>query len=91
MPPKKPKKGEEAETAETEVFSKRPRHLFPTYMHVAKNRHDSSRTRVCGLITFDTQRSDYRADYQVGVITQGGEKWAPLPVSEWPPWARSPA
>lgn len=63
------------------------KHLWATFVQVAKNRTDSSVSKYLGLLTFNAQRNCYEPGYSIGKLLDNGRKWADVPVAEMPPWA----
>lgn len=61
---------------------------FYTYMRVAKNRRDGSRTRFTAVCTFDTHRNAYRDEFILGRLSQDGQKFEPLKDDEMPYWVK---
>ena len=60
--------------------------VWPTYMHVAKDRMEGSTTRYIAQTAFDARSAGYREEYLLGRAV--GERWEELPTAEWPRWAR---
>lgn len=64
--------------------------LWSTYMRVVKCRQDSSVTRYCARIDFDTRTDRYNPEYQLGRLVDGDRLWEPVMNAKWPGWKRRP-
>jgi len=65
------------------------KHTWPTYIHVAKLRGDSSVSRYIGIASFDVRQNMYLRDYQVGRLGNGGSTFVELAPDDMPGWART--
>jgi hypothetical protein len=63
-----------------------PRHLSPTYVHVAKDRRGGL-TPYCAVSCFDKRTSGYEDTYRLGKLSQRGETFTAVSGADLPTWA----
>lgn len=65
------------------------RHLWNTYMNIAKCRTDGTRTRYVGLVVFDAKTNSYQPRFTLGRIRpdKNGERFEALDPAAYPSWA----
>lgn len=59
-----------------------------TYMSVAKDRMVGAQ-HIVGLVAFDLRTSTYEHTYSLGRLSFQGDAFEPIPMNEYPNWARS--
>jgi 5S rRNA maturation endonuclease (ribonuclease M5) len=66
--------------------------LFGTYMKISKMRRDNSRSRYCGLVTFDVKTNSYQPNFVIGQLFKEGQTFTAIKdPAKMPYWAKSSA
>lgn len=65
-----------------------PWYEAPTFVYVPKDRHGGA-TGLVALCTYDRRWRAYHDKYAIGRIVDGGTKFEPLKLAQFPRWARS--
>lgn len=63
--------------------------MWSTYVRIVKCRQDSSLTRYCARLTYDTRTDAYLPEYTLGRLVDGDRIWEPVSLFALPTWKRT--